>query len=562
MGCGTSRSKERRESYSVHKHKEGGLERKGRRNHGDKGNPDVTYIDASSYHQVHGAERTSSFVAKWLLRESKMLRIMVDRFETQERKEQSILNIPAEDVVTFLRDMKTKLGENDILSKEGERKMNLLIDYIIHGTIYTAQIDEDDVTVDPQTRDYLLGRYEVDLKKSKEGLSYSKSSFRLPQRVSTLLKEETPKLEVVPSPHDFKTIMRKEVWDHLENVDQWDFDPFRLHEITSGNPMSVLVYTLFRRWNLISKLELDEKKFQKYLLTCEGMYLDNPYHNRIHAADAVHCVHWILLKCELSGYLKDHILATAILAVAMHDLDHPGLNNAFQVNTRSSLALIYNDVSVLENHHVAKAFETLFNPEFNFLAHFSTSAVQEMRQVWTKMVLATDMSLHSRFLSKWKSRLRGERLEFSSREDVTLLLQIAMKCADISNLTKPWHLNIMWVERVTEEFYRQGDRERELKMAISPMCDRSQPTLAKGQKAFIDFVVRPLFQSFVDMFPKAKIMVDTMTENRKKWDELDKMQKAEESVRSRSDATPHTTPERRGCVESPTMTQGASPRDD
>lgn len=519
MGCGTSRASKRHESYAVgRKGLEGGNERTTMK----KGGAEVTRADTSPSHQMYGPERMSSFVANWLLRESKMLRIMVNQIVTQEKKERSILNIPAEDIVTFLRDMKRKLDENDILSKEGEKRMNLLIDYIVHGTIYTAEIDEDDITVDQQTRDFLMGSYEMDLKKIMERRTYNKSSFRIPKKVGLLLKEETRKPDIIPTKNTFNQIMKKEVWDHLEGVDQWDFDPFKLNELTHGHPMSVLVYTLFRRWNLISKLEIDEKKFQKYLLVCEGMYLDNPYHNRIHAADAVHCVHWILLKCELSGYLKDHILAASILAVAMHDLDHPGLNNAFQVNTRSPLALIYNDVSVLESHHVSVAFETLFNPEFNFLSHFSHMIVQEMRQVWTKMVLATDMSLHSRFLSKWKSRLRGERLEFNSREDVTLLLQIAMKCADISNLTKPWHLNIMWVERLTEEFYRQGDRERELNMAISPMCDRSQPTLAKGQKAFIDFVVRPLFQSFVDMFPNAKIMVDTMIENRRRWDELDR----------------------------------------
>jgi high affinity cGMP-specific 3',5'-cyclic phosphodiesterase 9 len=34
-----------------------------------------------------------------------------------------------------------------------------------------------------------------------------------------------------------------------------------------------------------------------------------------------------------------------------HDLDHPGVNNAFQMNALTNLALAYNDMSPLENHH-------------------------------------------------------------------------------------------------------------------------------------------------------------------------------------------------------------------
>ena len=44
-----------------------------------------------------------------------------------------------------------------------------------------------------------------------------------------------------------------------------------------------------------------------------------------------------------------------------HDIDHPGTNNAFQQFTQSDLALLYNDQSVLENHHSAMAFKILRN---------------------------------------------------------------------------------------------------------------------------------------------------------------------------------------------------------
>ncbi len=48
-----------------------------------------------------------------------------------------------------------------------------------------------------------------------------------------------------------------------------------------------------------------------------------------------------------------------ILAAIIHDFDHPGLNNAFMINSRSDIAIRYNDVSVLENYHIASAYQIL-----------------------------------------------------------------------------------------------------------------------------------------------------------------------------------------------------------
>jgi len=45
-----------------------------------------------------------------------------------------------------------------------------------------------------------------------------------------------------------------------------------------------------------------------------------------------------------------------LLSGAAHDIDHPGTNNMFETKRRSKLALLYNDVSVLENHHAASFF--------------------------------------------------------------------------------------------------------------------------------------------------------------------------------------------------------------
>ena len=54
-------------------------------------------------------------------------------------------------------------------------------------------------------------------------------------------------------------------------------------------------------------------------------------------------------------------------------------------------------------------------------------------------------------------------------------------CSDLSNPTKPLDIYRQWVDRIMEEFFRQGDREREIGLEISPMCDRYNATIEKSQ---------------------------------------------------------------------------------
>ena len=48
--------------------------------------------------------------------------------------------------------------------------------------------------------------------------------------------------------------------------------------------------------------------------------------------------------------------AAIIIAGGCHDHEHPGFNNVFLMETKDDIAYRYNDLSVLENHHVASTF--------------------------------------------------------------------------------------------------------------------------------------------------------------------------------------------------------------
>ena len=72
---------------------------------------------------------------------------------------------------------------------------------------------------------------------------------------------------------------------------------------------------------------------------------------------------------------------SAILASSIHNVDHPGVTNQYLVNTGSELALIYNDESVLENHHLAVAFKLIQDHECDILASLSKKQRHSVRKM-------------------------------------------------------------------------------------------------------------------------------------------------------------------------------------
>lgn len=56
------------------------------------------------------------------------------------------------------------------------------------------------------------------------------------------------------------------------------------------------------------------------------------------------------------------ILLTCYIGAIVHDYGHMGVNNNFLITSMDELALIHNDQSPHENHHLAASFKILFNP--------------------------------------------------------------------------------------------------------------------------------------------------------------------------------------------------------
>jgi 3'5'-cyclic nucleotide phosphodiesterase len=87
-------------------------------------------------------------------------------------------------------------------------------------------------------------------------------------------------------------------------------------------------------------------------------------------------------------------------------------------------------------------------------------------------------------------------LDMTKEEDRHFILQIALKCADISNPCRPWDISKKWSQKICEEFFRQGDYERQLNLPVTSLCDRHTNSVPKIQAGFFQFVVAPLMDEW------------------------------------------------------------------
>ncbi|XP_071941932.1 dual specificity calcium/calmodulin-dependent 3',5'-cyclic nucleotide phosphodiesterase 1A-like [Antedon mediterranea] len=286
----------------------------------------------------------------------------------------------------------------------------------------------------------------------------------------------------------------------FKTVDDWNFDVFALNDETENHALKYTTYELFTRYDLINKFKIPSSALHAFLDVMEAGYqrYRNPYHNHVHAADVLQTVHHIIVKMGIVHWLSDLEILSALLAALIHDYEHTGTSNAFHANTSTNVALLYNDRAVLENHHISSTFRILRDEDKNILVNLSREDFRELRRLVIEMVLATDMSFHFQQIKQIKSWIgvSGECV------DKAKALSLILHCSDISHPAKHWDLHYKWTRLLMQEFFLQGDREMELGLPCSPLCDRRSTFIAESQIGFIDFIVEPTMLLLGDLIDK------------------------------------------------------------
>ncbi|KAK2509224.1 hypothetical protein MC885_009192 [Smutsia gigantea] len=388
-----------------------------------------------------------------------------------------------------------------------------------------------------------------DIKEMKEELAARGNRTSCPCKHGFLddTKKLMPPRDVPTYP---KYLLSPETMEALRKptFDVWLWEP---------NEMLSCLEHMYHDLGLVRDFSISPITLKRWLLCVHDNYRNNPFHNFRHCFCVTQMMYSMIWLCGLQEKFSQMDILTLMTAAICHDLDHPGHNNTYQINARTELAVRYNDISPLENHHCAVAFQILAQPECNIFSNVQPDGFKQIRQGMITLILATDMARHAEIMDSFKETMKN--FDYSDEEHVTLLKMILIKCCDISNEVRPMEIAEPWVDCLLEEYFMQSsdpqsspdstgflslmlpspvspqsDREKAEGLPVAPFMDRDKVTKATAQIGFIKFVLIPMFETVAQLFPAVEeFLLQPLWESRDHYAELKRMDdEAREKIES------------------------------
>eukprot|EP00873_Tetraselmis_striata_P036944 jgi/Tetstr1/457208/TSEL_043856.t1 len=358
----------------------------------------------------------------------------------------------------------------------------------------------------------------------------------------------------------------------------FNLDALYLHSHCPTGVLGQVVMRLSTEWGLQKRLGISVSKLALFVRVIESGFFKNPYHGLPRAIDVTARMGTILNKSGIAGHLSAPSMSTdghltllaALLSALVADYKHAGVNNQFLVASEQHLAIRYNDQSCLENHALYEALGLMRHPDYSFTQHLPKAKQHFLRSLIVKMVLATDLGQHFTIITNVQTKLQelanrneapGIRYSSLASEKQLLLLQLCLKCADMGHCALPSKLHVRWTQGIQEEMWAQGDREKSLGLAISPLANRSKPGALWGgnQIGFFQALVCPMYNMLAAVAPECHELQAGVYDNLDFWRKNPKAPPAE--MLRESEAVCHHMLGRRlsklGVVTSPTKMDGS-----
>jgi len=462
------------------------------------------------------------------------------------------------------KDVLRHLEESELVTKED---LDYVITQIRDKTLYKLVFDKSDMG-DEEMQAYLSATVDVVVEEKAD------------KKQQEVAKKEADKKSGVTAASaetrwtyshllDGVSVNVDALEEFMTTTNQWDFDVFKCHDLSGGNELALLGFHCFMHFDLCNKMGISQEMLRNFLMRIQKGYKPNPYHNKTHAADVLQGTFFMITACGLEENFTDLEIFSLLLSAIVHDYEHPGVNNGFLVNTDDVLALRYNDKAVLEMHHIAAAFLLMKeDPELNLLHKMDKEQYKLLRSMMIDMVLGTEMAAHFEVVALFKSKLVDQGLDMSKPDDKKLVMKMLLHVADVSNPARNVEIAGKWTDNVMAEFYMQGDMERERSLKISPFMDRHTTSVPKCQLGFIDYIVQPLHQVWLEFMSLDNVgnehsgeigqtLVGNISTNRAYWNEK-QLQEAASPKPEAKPASPSLSPTPAPVPRTPAETPAAS----
>ncbi|ODV69535.1 HD-domain/PDEase-like protein [Hyphopichia burtonii NRRL Y-1933] len=220
-----------------------------------------------------------------------------------------------------------------------------------------------------------------------------------------------------------------------------------------------------------------------------------------------------------------------LIAALGHDVGHPGVTNAFMIEYDSPTSLLYNERSVLESFHSSIFINKILSINWPGLLEVETDPEFKLsfKQLIISCILATDMAEHFEYIDKLTTFKLD--LDRANSNKVKLISSLLIKCADISNVTRPLRVSSQWAAVLSREFNEVTILQNKINNDDTDSDDihyshvpsdldsilSENPNLHKGQIFFIDTFAENLFHNIVELLPELKYTCDIILENKDYW---------------------------------------------
>lgn len=301
-----------------------------------------------------------------------------------------------------------------------------------------------------------------------------------------------------------------------------------------------VIYAIFDYFDFFNIYKITNEKLFTFLWTIRGLYKKVPYHNWRHAIDVTSFISYELKAGSLEKVFTKFEVFALVIACICHDVNHDGFSNLFNVKAETPLGILYKNQSVMETHHCAITISVLTRPECNLLSTLNDDEYVTIWNLIIQFILATDMARHFEILKKFNDIYDGGDFTMQHTEDRLMLMQMILKCGDISNVSRPFEQADRWCDVLCEEFFRQGDIEMAHGMAFtSELNDRATLDKPKSQIGFYTFICLPMFQAAGKAVPALDANTKQVLSNLEVWkkqNEENEKRRAEERVKAEAEA--------------------------
>ena len=279
-----------------------------------------------------------------------------------------------------------------------------------------------------------------------------------------------------------------------------------------------VLFAIFNEFKLLQHFKIKNETFLHFINEISMTYNKVPYHNWRHAVDVTQFVAYQVKTAQLDKVFTKLELYCLLVAAICHDANHDGFTNVYNEKAETPLGILFKNQSVMETHHCQVAIHVSTKEECNIFSGFDSATYKHIWTMIIQLILATDMAKHHSTLQAANEKLDKSPIDPNKEADRMMVMELVLKCGDISNVSRPFELADKWCDVLCEEFFRQGDLEKTNGMEYtSPLNDRAHLDKPKSQIGFYTFVCLPLYETAARAVPALQVNVDQIKSNLAVW---------------------------------------------